>query len=119
MSAYEPHRKHVPVLQEVGADYMATSQDPVHIHSQLVPAPSPAAASAAVTFVDDDGVEIEFADNAYVVIAQSEGQAGTVVDESTKTTTGCTIVAGGNFSNPINVVVIGRKATQPKKDGTL
>ncbi len=117
--SYLNHKAYSPVLQAIKANFMATSQNPAHLHWQLVATPNPAASTAAVTFTDSEGNAVEFADASYVVLAQSEGQAATVVDESTKTTTGCTITAGGNFTNPINLMVIGRLKTQPKANGTL
>lgn len=80
---------------------------------------APAATSLAVTFADAEGNPVVMADTDYVVQPQSEGVIAEV-DESTKTTTGVTILskdyagAATNFVNSINLTVIGRRQEQPK-----
>ena len=76
MSAQGSHRQAgMPVLQDVGADFAATSQDPVHIHSQLhtVPASENGGTTTVVTFTDTLGNPIEFATIDYVAQADAEG----------------------------------------------
>jgi hypothetical protein len=77
-----------------------------------------AASSYELSFVDTDGRPVLMADTSYVVQPHSEGVIAEV-DESTKTTSKCTILskdyAGNatNFLNALNVQVMGRLALQP------
>lgn len=77
-----------------------------------------AASSYALSFVDAAGNAVSMADTDYCVHPHSEGVIAEV-DESTKTTSGCTILskdyAGSatNFTNRLQIRVCGRLATQP------
>lgn len=79
---------------------------------------APAATSYALTFVDAEGNPVTLADADYVATCQAEGTV-CYVDESTKTTTGCTFLsvdfAGSatNFLNSLNIRISGRDAKQP------
>lgn len=109
-----PLHEYYPPLKERGMVELVGAGEARYVFSILVPTPSPAAAVATVNIVDAEGNAVDMSDALYVVIAQSEGQAATVVDESTKTTRSFNVIAGGNFTNPINVMVIGRGAKQPR-----
>lgn len=121
MSAQGTHAKSgLPVLADVGADYAATSQDPIHIHSQLhtVPASENGGATTAVTFQDTDGNPIEFADAAYVSFGQTEAEV-VDPDESSKTPTGMTFLNSANWAtnDVVNILIVGRLKSQPARGG--
>jgi hypothetical protein len=112
----------MPVIGDVGADFVATSQDPAHIHAQLhtVPVADNGGTTTTVTFTDSEGNPIEFADANYVAMATAEGEAITP-DESTKTVRSVVFLNAANHAtnDVLNVIVIGRLATQPPKGGAL
>ena len=112
--SFKPMQDYYPPLKERGMIELVGAKRASCVLWYLIATPNPAAASAALVFTDAEGNPAPMADTDYVVIAQSEGQAATVVDESTKTVLGCSIVAGGNFTNPINVMVMGRTEKQPR-----
>ena len=104
------HKAYIPILNSVGADYMVVSDAPIVTFSLLLAAGT--GTSLAVTLPQ------ELADANYAVFAQAEGVNDAHVDESTKTTTGFTVLKGsGNFASEVlNVIVVGsRLATQPPK----
>jgi hypothetical protein len=80
-----------------------------------IAAPSPGAATVAVKFVDELGNPFSFADANWEGIAQSDGVADCVVQESSKTASGCNIYSPGatNFTNPIYLHATGRGSNQP------
>ncbi len=108
-----PLENYYPPLKERGMTEIVGAKRASCVLWYLIPAPG-GVATLAITFTDAEGNAVELADTDYVVIAQSEGQAATVVDESTKTTRGCTIVAGGNWTNALNIMIMGRLAAQPR-----
>lgn len=121
MSAQGSHRQAgMPVLQDVGADFAATSQDPVHIHSQLhtVPVAENGGTTTLVTFVDTLGEPIEFATTGYVAQADAEGEV-IDPDESSKLPGSMTFLNGANHAtgDVLNVIIIGRLKSQPPKGG--
>lgn len=108
MSAHLKHDDYIPLLKEVGAEWLVVSNAPVACFALLETAPG-SGTSMSVELPE------ELADGAYVVIAQAEGKNDIHVDESTKTTTGFDLLAGSAFdSEVVNILVIGsRLATQP------
>lgn len=108
MSAHLKHSDYIPLLNAVGADWMVVSDGPVAVFAILLDAGT--GASVSVTLPK------ELADGQYVVVASAEGVDDAHVDESTKTSTGFTVLKGtGNFASEVlNVLVIGsRLKSQP------
>jgi hypothetical protein len=109
-------QNYYPPLQERGMVELVGAKKPMCCLTYLITVG--AASSYALVFLDEDGHPAEMADTNYVVHPHAEGTIAEV-DESTKTTAGCTILskdyAGSptNFVNALNVTVLGRLKTQP------
>jgi hypothetical protein len=97
------HKAYIPILNDVGADYMVVSDAPIVTFSILLGAGT--GASRAVT------LPAALADASYAVFVQAEGVNDAHVDESTKSTTGFTVLKGsGNFASQVlNIIVVGSR----------
>lgn len=109
-------QEHIPTLKARGMVELVGAAAATFMQWYLIAAPE--ATSYALTFVDNDGNQLNMADTSYVVTCQCEGTVA-YVDESTKAVGGCTILsvdfAGSatNFLNSLNITVVGRRDTQP------
>jgi hypothetical protein len=97
------HKEYIPILNSVGADYMVVSDAPIVTFSILIGGGT--GDSRAVTLPQT------LADANYAVFVQAEGVNDAHVDESTKTTTGFTVLKGtGDFADEVlNIIVVGSR----------